>query len=321
MGMLLGDGSGPRKPNTLPIWGSPTTMNLNPLILTNIQTSPYYTGRLTEIKTYHEIVDEIYYKVTHLEPWERGSRANGGRRQTGMCGGVRGVGVGGIISSPFCLLYKLFSMRPTRKQVYGLLNHTDSPYIRGIGFLYVRYTQPPPDFWDWYEPYLNDPEEIDVRAGGGQIMTVGEMARHFLTRLDWFSTLFPRIPVPIQISMDKKLSALQFATSLDPDPPSSTANVEEEPVENRSRKPEATQRSKSRSRSRDAERRRKGRSRSRSRERRHRSRSGSKGHSSRSSSSSSKKHKHRDRDRERDRSSRSYDDRDRVSGSRRHHHR
>lgn len=31
-----------RKSNTLPIWGNPVTMNLNPLILTNIQTSHYF---------------------------------------------------------------------------------------------------------------------------------------------------------------------------------------------------------------------------------------------------------------------------------------
>ena len=44
-------------------------------------------------QTYHEVIDEIYYKVDHLEPWERGSRKTSG--QTGMCGGVRGVGAGG----------------------------------------------------------------------------------------------------------------------------------------------------------------------------------------------------------------------------------
>ena len=41
---------------------------------------------LFEYKTYHEVIDEIYYKVTHLEPWEKGSRKTAG--QTGMCGGV-----------------------------------------------------------------------------------------------------------------------------------------------------------------------------------------------------------------------------------------
>lgn len=37
------------------------------------------------------------------------------------------------------------------------------------GFMYVRYTQPPGDLFDWYEDYLQDEEEIDVKAGGGQV--------------------------------------------------------------------------------------------------------------------------------------------------------
>ncbi len=61
-----------RKGNVLPVWGNANTMNINPLILTNITGSPYFKVNLFEIKTYHEVVDEIYYKVDHLEPWERG---------------------------------------------------------------------------------------------------------------------------------------------------------------------------------------------------------------------------------------------------------
>lgn len=49
------------------------------------------------------------------------------------------------------------------------MSHTDSPYIRALGFMYVRYTQPPGDLFDWYEDYLQDDEEIDVKAGGGQV--------------------------------------------------------------------------------------------------------------------------------------------------------
>ena len=33
---------------------------------------------LFAIKTYHEVVDEIYYNVDHLEPWERGTRKTAG---------------------------------------------------------------------------------------------------------------------------------------------------------------------------------------------------------------------------------------------------
>lgn len=51
---------------------------------------------------------------------------------------VRGVGAGGIVSTAYCLLYKLFTLRLTRKQLNGLINHPDSPYIRALGFMYIR---------------------------------------------------------------------------------------------------------------------------------------------------------------------------------------
>ncbi|KAK9403999.1 pre-mRNA-splicing factor 38B [Crotalus adamanteus] len=191
--------------NALPLWGNEKTMNLNPMILTNILSSPYFKVQLYELKTYHEVVDEIFFKVTHVEPWEKGSRKTAG--QTGMCGGVRGVGTGGIVSTAFCLLYKLFTLKLTRKQVMGLITHIDSPYIRALGFMYIRYTQPPKDLWDWFESFLDDEEDLDVKAGGGCMMTIGEMLRSFLTKLEWFSTLFPRIPVPVQKNIDQQIKA------------------------------------------------------------------------------------------------------------------
>uniref|UniRef100_A0A8C8FNR6 Pre-mRNA-splicing factor 38B n=1 Tax=Oncorhynchus tshawytscha TaxID=74940 RepID=A0A8C8FNR6_ONCTS len=142
--------------NNLPLWGNEKTMNLNPMVLTNVLSSPYFKVQLYELKTYHEVVDEIYFKVTHVEPWEKGSRKTAG--QTGMCGGVRGVGTGGIVSTAFCLLYKLFTIKMTRKQVMGLITHNDSPYIRALGFMYIRYTQPPADLVDWYDGFLDDEE-------------------------------------------------------------------------------------------------------------------------------------------------------------------
>jgi pre-mRNA-splicing factor 38B len=75
-----------------------------------------------------------------------------------MCGGVRGVGGGGIVSTAFCILYKLYTLKLTRKQVLGLMVHKDSPFIRGLGFMYVRYTQAPNELFDWYDEYLDDLE-------------------------------------------------------------------------------------------------------------------------------------------------------------------
>lgn len=44
-----------------------------------------------------------------------------------------------------------------------------------------------------------------MRAGGGGTILIGEMVRQMLAKLDWYSTLFPRIPVPIQKDLQAKL--------------------------------------------------------------------------------------------------------------------
>lgn len=50
--------------NVLPVWGNKESMNLNSLLLSNIMGSQYFKVSLYEKKTYHEVVDEIYYQVS-----------------------------------------------------------------------------------------------------------------------------------------------------------------------------------------------------------------------------------------------------------------
>eukprot|EP00112_Aurelia_sp_Birch-Aquarium-sp1_P005260 Seg1597.5 transcript_id=Seg1597.5/GoldUCD/mRNA.D3Y31 product="Pre-mRNA-splicing factor 38B" protein_id=Seg1597.5/GoldUCD/D3Y31 len=197
-----------KQTNAVQTWGNASTMNINNMVHTNILSSPYFKNTLFTLKTYHEVVDEIYYRVEHLEPWEKGSRKTSG--QVGMCGGVRGVGAGGIVSSCFCLLFKLFTLKLTRKQLKGLLDHCDSPYIRGIGFMYIRYCIQPKEIWSWVEEYLEDEEEIDVKAGGGCTMTIGQLIRSFILKLEWYGTLFPRIPVPVEKDIRARLTEINL---------------------------------------------------------------------------------------------------------------
>lgn len=63
-----------QKRNVLPVHGNEKTMNLNSLILTNIQQSNYFRNTLYSIKTFNELIDEIWENVKHCEPWERASR-------------------------------------------------------------------------------------------------------------------------------------------------------------------------------------------------------------------------------------------------------
>ena len=48
-------------------------------------------------------------------------------------------------------------------------------------------------------------QEVDPKAGGGCTMTIGQMVRSFLLKLEWYGTLFPRIPVPVQKDLEVKL--------------------------------------------------------------------------------------------------------------------
>ena len=57
---------------------------------------------------------------------------------------------------PLSIYHRFF----TKKQVTGLLTHGDSPYIRAIGFLYLRFVLDPKEIWEWFCPYLDDPEEF-----------------------------------------------------------------------------------------------------------------------------------------------------------------
>ena len=52
-----------KESNILGTWGNKDSMNLNSLVLNNILSSQYFKNSLYEKKTYHEVVDEIYYQV------------------------------------------------------------------------------------------------------------------------------------------------------------------------------------------------------------------------------------------------------------------
>ena len=55
-----------KQSNTLPLFGNKETMNINNMIITNILQSRYFKIELYEKKTFHEVVDEIFYRVSCL---------------------------------------------------------------------------------------------------------------------------------------------------------------------------------------------------------------------------------------------------------------
>uniref|UniRef100_A0A3Q7FXQ8 Pre-mRNA-splicing factor 38 n=1 Tax=Solanum lycopersicum TaxID=4081 RepID=A0A3Q7FXQ8_SOLLC len=172
--------------------GRPIDQLLEKVLCMNILSSDYFRD-LLRLKTYHEVIDEIYNQVDHVEPW-----------MTGNCRGP---------STAFCLLYKFFTMKLTVKQMHGLLKHPDSPYIRAIGFLYLRYLGDFKTLWGWYEPYLKDDEEFSP-GSSGQMTTMGVYVRDLFLGQYYFDTLLPRIPVPVVRTAVASLEKMNLPTKL-----------------------------------------------------------------------------------------------------------
>lgn len=175
-----------RKPkaNEVPMYGNERTYNLNAMLFENVSNSSYFKS-LYSLRTYHEVVDEIYNRVDHAEPLAKGTSR--------------------VPSSCFCLLLKCFTMRLTIKQMQGLLNHGDSAFIRCVGFLYLRYTCPPDKLFEWFEPYLSDSEEFNASSNTAEVTTIGKWIRQLIEEQHYFDTILPRLPKKILDSIKVKL--------------------------------------------------------------------------------------------------------------------
>ncbi|KAL3762386.1 hypothetical protein ACHAW5_004703 [Stephanodiscus triporus] len=160
------------------------TFNLHPMLLHNVVNSAYFQRCCEKLTDWNALVDEIYYEVKHMEPWTAGAHKSP--------------------STAFCLLLRLFTLRCTEKQMVLMLDHVDSPYIRCIGFLYLRYAAEPASLWPWFEPYLHDEEPVQICQGKAET-TVGRFAQMLLNDLDYFGTRLPRPPLIIERQLKVKL--------------------------------------------------------------------------------------------------------------------
>jgi pre-mRNA-splicing factor 38B len=186
-------------------------MNMNNMLLTNIRVSDYFK-LLSEKKTFEDVVDEIYYNVKTACPWVPGTHNM--NKTNGMCGAVRGVSAAGRPTSCFTLVFKCFTMKLSATQINTLINHPDSPYIRIVGFLYLRYCCKPEKLWGWYEQYMDDEEEFYMQGekyGEGDKVKFGPWLRLLLTEMDYHETRLPRIAIPIQNQISAHLEQWDLA--------------------------------------------------------------------------------------------------------------
>lgn len=175
--------------SALPLWGDDTSFHFNPMLLRNCIDSPYFQKCCENLKDWNAVIDEIFYEVKNLQVFQVGKQP----------------------STAFSLLLRLLTLRMTRHQLELTLNHTDSPCIRGIGFLYLRFAGIPEEVYQWIEPYLHDEEEFTVERAeqrDAKKITMGAFVRLLFQSRDYYGqTTLPRLPVQVERDLAVKLLA------------------------------------------------------------------------------------------------------------------
>ncbi|KAG0349867.1 PRP38 pre-mRNA processing factor 38 domain-containing protein B [Podila minutissima] len=169
--------------NQLQTVGNATTMNLNSVIYQNIVESPYLRT-LGDLSTFQEIVAEAQRNVKSMEPFLKGTTP----------------------STAWVLMYKFWTLPLTVRQLENLIEHPHSVFLRGIGFLYLRYVCKPDQLWDWLGPFLEDDQEITLQGGVKPVhSTIGKMCYMLLNDQKFLGQILPRIPVLVMRELEKKL--------------------------------------------------------------------------------------------------------------------
>ncbi|KAF8933884.1 PRP38 pre-mRNA processing factor 38 domain-containing protein B [Dissophora ornata] len=165
--------------NQLPTHGNQRTMNLNSIVFQNIVDSPYLKT-LNDLTSFQEVVTE----AQRNEPFLKGSTP----------------------STAWVIMYKFWTMTLTVRQLENLIDHPHSVYLRGIGFLYLRFVCKPDQLWDWLGAYLEDDQEIVLQSGVKPIYsTIGKMCYMLLHDQKFVGQILPRIPVLVMRDLESKL--------------------------------------------------------------------------------------------------------------------
>ncbi|KAF9191129.1 PRP38 pre-mRNA processing factor 38 domain-containing protein B [Haplosporangium sp. Z 767] len=136
------------------------------------------------MSTFQEIVVEAQRNVKSMEPFLKGTTP----------------------STAWVIMYKFWTLPLTIRQLENLIDHPHSVYLRGIGFLYLRYVCKPDQLWDWLGPYLEDDQDIVLQGGVKPVYsTIGKMCYMLLNDQKFLGQILPRIPVMVMRDLEKKL--------------------------------------------------------------------------------------------------------------------
>lgn len=162
------------------------TYGLPSTVQAHVLDSRYYETAMLSSGNLAEILEEARKYVKSVEPYMPDSV---------------------IMPSPFlCIVYRLFTLGLTGHQMKRLLDNTESPFIRCLGFVYLRFALHNEQLWGWLGEYVTDDEEFQTSATGGAWTTIGDFVEALLIKEKYFNTLLPRISGGVRRQLEEKLA-------------------------------------------------------------------------------------------------------------------
>lgn len=85
------------------------------------------------------------------------------------------------------------------------MEYGDSPYVKCVGFLYMRYCSDPSALWNKLSKYMYIDEKFCPSLDQENIVGEGEYVENLFTELNYYGTRLPRIPIMIEREIKKKI--------------------------------------------------------------------------------------------------------------------
>ena len=100
---------------------------------------------------------------------------------------------------------KMFQLGLTKNQIVQLIKSETSFYAHALALLYLRYVIDPKDLWSWFEKELDCEDTFTPSSSNVTEKCFGTYARELLENQHYYTTMFPRIPVPVFRDIQKRL--------------------------------------------------------------------------------------------------------------------
>jgi len=162
-----------------------SSFGISPLVQSHILGSAHYKESLT-LETFDQIVGEMQEYGDSVEPYLPNSQTTP--------------------SALFCCLFRLVTFGIDATQLLHLITLDDSPRIRAVAILYIRFGLPPDQLWPWLGEYVLDNQELVISSQSQAQTTIGEFVERLLLEDMYYSIIMPRLPMSVKRQLQNKIA-------------------------------------------------------------------------------------------------------------------